>query len=258
MVRSPIFRAELEAGKLRFPIALHTAVRRERVRFHLLHEKDGGRLRREMVCSAEDEPVPAEERVRGWEAREGQFVILEREDLRAAKAETDRRIEIHHFVRVEELDPRRIARGWRLSAGDGGEGYAALAAALSRARRAGICRWAFRGRVRRGALCARGGRLRLLALRHAGEVVAVDDLDLPETEAEPDHLDAAIDLIEAMSDGFDPSDWINERQKRIRELVQRKAAGEEPELEEPEEKTPTTAEALRETLRESLERAKAA
>ncbi|MGM0670169.1 MAG: Ku protein, partial [Gemmatimonadota bacterium] len=59
-----IFKGIIRMGGRDVPVKLFTAIREERVRFHLLDEEDEQPLVQRMYCSKEDEPVDPEERVR--------------------------------------------------------------------------------------------------------------------------------------------------------------------------------------------------
>lgn len=63
-------------GNIRFKwidvaVKLHTAVKEERIQFHLLHRRDHVKLQQQMICAHEKVPVPAEEQTRRFELEEG-------------------------------------------------------------------------------------------------------------------------------------------------------------------------------------------
>jgi DNA end-binding protein Ku len=77
-------------------------------------------------------------------------------------------------------------------------------------------------------------------MRYADEVVPIEELEgLPEGEVEPTkkELDMAHQLIEALSGEFEPEKYHDEYREQLRELIEKKAAGEEivaePMVEEP-------------------------
>ncbi len=94
----PIFKGVLRFEDTEAPVKLHATVRQERVHFHLLHSEDEVRLERRMYCSREDEPAPREERARGFEAFRGQYVILEPEEVKEVRPDTDRDMEIMRLI----------------------------------------------------------------------------------------------------------------------------------------------------------------
>ena len=64
-------------GLVAIPVKLYPAtVSSERLRFHLLHEKDGSRLKQQYVCVEEQEVVGRDEIVKGYEFAKGQYVMF--------------------------------------------------------------------------------------------------------------------------------------------------------------------------------------
>jgi DNA end-binding protein Ku len=62
-----IWTGALTFGLVNIPVRLHTAVAQKEVRFHMLHAKDGARIRLKRFCSAEEQEVPYDEIVKGFE-----------------------------------------------------------------------------------------------------------------------------------------------------------------------------------------------
>ena len=77
-----------------------------------------------------------------------------------------------------------------------------------------------------GALVSHRGYLMLITLRHADEVIPVQELEPPlGGTLEPKERDLAAKLIEALSGQFDPTVYRDEYQERVHELIEAKRAG---------------------------------
>ncbi|MEW5757344.1 MAG: Ku protein [Pseudomonadota bacterium] len=109
-------------GRLHFsditqPVKLHTAVKEERVQFHLLYRRDHVRLRQQMICAYEKLPVPPEAQVKGCEAEEGKYLRVDPGELEQTAPESSCMIEVHELVKTAKIDllfyPRRLARSAR-------------------------------------------------------------------------------------------------------------------------------------------------
>ncbi len=141
------------------PVKLHTAVKEERIQFHLLHKRDQVRVRQQMVCAYEKQPVPAEEQSKGFEVEDGKYIIVDPEELEQTAPESSRMIEVHEFVKTEQIDPIFLDRVYYLEpdiTNIQGKGYNALVRALKEMDVTGICTWTMRKRSYLGALQARG------------------------------------------------------------------------------------------------------
>src|SRR6478672_2442234 len=56
----PVWSGSISFGLVNIPVRLFTAVREQRVAFHLLHDQDKVRLRRKLVCPADGKEVHPE------------------------------------------------------------------------------------------------------------------------------------------------------------------------------------------------------
>ena len=102
----PIWRGSLSFGLVAIPVQLHTAVRENRPRFRLLHAKDKSPIKYERVCQRDGKPVAWEDLVKGYEYQKGRYVVLTKEDFKAAALEKDRRVQVSDFVPAEAIDDR--------------------------------------------------------------------------------------------------------------------------------------------------------
>src|SRR3546814_11648408 len=79
----------------------------EKVRFHTLNRKTRNRLQSRYVDAETGKPVDEDEQVRGYESGDGEYVILEDEELESVALESTRTINID--MRSEE---RRVGTEW--------------------------------------------------------------------------------------------------------------------------------------------------
>ncbi len=255
MAGATIWKGFIRIGKTDVPVKLHTAVSGERIGFHLLHREDGVRLRQQMICAFDKQPVPSEEQTRGFEVEDGKYLLLAPGEPPLMISESSRMIEVHEFVKAAELDPRFLDRVYYLEPGMQGKGYGALAGALADLGVAGICTWAMRKRTYLGALTARGKALRLNALRHADEVVTAESLGLQQMPLSEKELAVGSELIEKLTVPFEPRKFVNDHEKKLRQLIERKSRGESVTVITPRRLPPTESDRLLEALEASLKRA---
>ena len=82
--------ASISFGLVTIPVGVYPAVNGSAgMSFHLLHKKDGVRLRQQFVCPQDGEVVPPAERVKGYEFEKGRQVTLTDEELRALRPGSD-------------------------------------------------------------------------------------------------------------------------------------------------------------------------
>ncbi len=258
MAGATMWKGYIHFGDTDVPVKLHSAVREERIQFHLLHTRDQVRLRQQMVCAYEKSPVPAEEQSKGFEVEEGKYIIINPEELEQAVPENNRMIEVHEFVETSQIDPLLVDRVYYLEpdiTGTQGKGYAALVKALKELDVEGICTWTMRKRSYLGALQASGKILRLNTLRYADEVIPVASLGLQDMALSEKELKIGSELIDKLTAPFEPQKFENEHQAKLLEMIEKKARGEKIAVLSPRRLKPTESDDLLQVLEASLKKA---
>lgn len=228
MAARAIWKGVLRFGDVEVPVKLYSAVEDRKVHFRLLDEKRAKPVEQRMVHPESGKPVAKEKVRKGYEAEPGLFVVLEEDDLAAAQPPPSRDIELTRFVDPAEIEPPWYERPYWLGP-DGEEAhepYFALARALEREGKEGVARWTMRKKGYVGALRPRDGRLMLVTLRFAGEVISAADLPAPRGRALAEReLAMARQLVEALEDEFRPEEYRDEFRESVRELIAARAAG---------------------------------
>ena len=248
-----IWNGTISFGRVAVPIKVHSATEDKSVHFHQVHAEDGARIELKRICSKEGKEVPYEQVAKGYEVREGEYVLLTKDEIDAAAGERSRVIELEEFVRSEEVDPVFYDRTYYLGAGDkGDDAYRLLHDALDRCGRAGIGRWVFHNREYLVAVRPLKGVLALHTVRFADELVDASDLDIPNPSRAPSRreIEMAGQLVDSLEAKFRPSSFKDTYRDRVLDLIARKAKGEELDLQAPEvaEATPDLLAALEASL----------
>ncbi|MHB8069276.1 MAG: non-homologous end joining protein Ku [Desulfobaccales bacterium] len=254
MTGRTIWKGHIHFGETDVPVNLHTAVRENRIQFHLLHRRDGVKLRQQMVCAYEKVPVPLEEQTKGFELEERRYILVDPGELEETEPESSRMIEVHEFVKIAQIDPIFLERVYYLEPDGPAQGYNALVEALLEMEVAGICAWTMRQRSYLGALQARGKLLRLNTLRYADEVIPVTSLDLQKFSLTEKELKIGSDLINQLAVPFQPEEFTNEHQQKLQNLLDKKARGEKIALLRPRRLKPTAPDQLLQALEASLKK----
>jgi DNA end-binding protein Ku len=241
MAPRSLWNGTVSVGLVHVPVKLYSATESKTVHFHEVHLEDGARIEHRRFCEKEGREVPYEEVVRGFEVRKGQYVALEKDEVKAAAGGTGHLIEVEHFVPAADIDPVFYDKAYYLGAGEKGEdGYRVLHDALERTGRAAVGRFTFHNREYVAAIRPFDGVLALHTLHLADEVVDGGDFDYrkPNKRAGDREVKMAGRLIESLHEDFDPTRYEDEYRKAVLGVVKRKAAGKEitaPEEDEPED-----------------------
>ncbi len=254
MAGGTIWKGYIHFADTDVPVKLHTAVKEERLQFHLLHRRDRVKLHQQMICAYEKVPVSPAEQAKGFELEDGKYILIDPSELEPTEPESSRMIEVHGFVPTGEIDPIFLERVYYLEPDSLSKGYSALVEALQEIRVAGICTWTMRKRSYLGAVQARGKLLRLHTLRYADEVISVKSLDLQKFPLSEKELQVGSDLINQLTVPFEPEKFENEHQKKLQNLIDQKARGEKIDLPRPRPMKRTEPDKLLQALEASLKK----
>jgi DNA end-binding protein Ku len=238
MAARSLWNGTITFGAVSVPVKLHTAVDAGGVHFGEVHLKDGARIEHRRFCSKEDREVPKEEIVRGYEIREDEYVVVDKDEVAAAGGGRGRIIEVEHFVDAAQIDPIFYDKPYVLGAGkDGGDAYRLLHDALAKRDRAAIARFTFHNREYLAAIRACGDVLALHTLRFADELVAADELELPPAGRRPDEREVKMagQLVESLHEDFDPGRYHDEYRDLVMQAIEARAKGRDLKIEQPDE-----------------------
>jgi DNA end-binding protein Ku len=224
----PIWSGTLSFGLLNVPVSLMTGERSVDLHFRMLDSRSNTPIRYERVNAETGEEVPWKEIVKAFEYAKGNYVVLEPEDIKSAAAEGREVVDVKAFVEADSIGPEYFEKPYYLVPGKKAEkGYVLLREVLKRTGRIGIARVVIRTREYLSAVMPRGNALVLILLRYPQELVGADDYKIPEGAASqyrisPKEIQMAEQLIESMSDEWNPADYRDEFRDRLRKVIEKR------------------------------------
>lgn len=222
-----IWSGTISFGLVSVPVRMFSAIDEADLRFHLVHEQDGGRIGYQKVCKAEDKPVPDDEIVKAFEVGKDELVVVTDEDFAAAKVEGVKTIEISDFVPYEEIDPIYFERTYYLGPQEGGEKvYALLREAMEKTGLAAVGKYVMREKQHLGCLRVREGVITLEKLFFHDEIRPVDEIAPKRAKVPKAELDMATALIGQFQGAFDPTKYEDTYREALAAVIEAKRKGE--------------------------------
>jgi DNA end-binding protein Ku len=256
----PIWSGSVSFGLVNVPVKLYSAVSPKEIRFHMLHDEDGGRIHQKRVCSVDEKEVAWEHIVKGFEISKGRYVSVTRDELAAFDPKGTKSIDIEDFVDLSQIDPIYYETTYYLLPDKGAQKpYALLLEAMRKTGRVGVARFVLRTKQYLCAVRPMGKALALSTMLYHDEVVDQGDLDgIPGSEAKPreKELHMAEQLVESLAAEFDPRKYKDTWREEVMGLLEKKAEGEEIVSEAAEEEPRGKVVNLMEALQRSLAAAK--
>jgi DNA end-binding protein Ku len=237
MAARAIWRGALTFGTVNIPVKLYTATRSNDISFNLLHKKDEARIRMARVCSEEEDEVPSEEIVKGFEFEKGQYVIVSDAELKDLPLPTKHKVEVSAFVKTDEVDPIYYEKSYYLQPEPVGEkAFGMLLKLLDEKGVQGIGKVAIREKERLCSVRADDGVLMLATMRYPDEV-DLDPQKPPEVKVSDAELQMAFALIDMLQKPFEPEDYQDGYREALLELIRAKLEGKELPAEAPKPAT---------------------
>lgn len=253
----PLWTGSIAFGLVAIPVQLYPAIQAKDVRFNLLRQRDGQRVRQRYVVPDGDEEVSREDLVRGYEVEPERYVIVEDYELEALAPLARQTIRIGEFVNLADIDPIYFEHPYYLAPDEGAEKpYKLLLESLRRTGKAGLGTFVMRNKEYLAAVRPLGPVLCLETLYFADEVLDASELPRVEgIEVSERELALAQNIVETLSDRFEPAHYRDEYREAVLDLIQRKAEGREI-VTQPAEAEPGRVVDLMEALEASLSEAR--
>lgn len=224
-----IWNGTVTFGMVNVPVKLYSATESKTVHFHEVHVTDGARIEHRRICPKEDREVPFKEIVKGYEVRAGQYVVLDKSEVKAAAGDRGKVIHLRDFVRAADIDPVFYEKTYYVGSRDDKDAFQLLYEALRKTERTGIGRFSFHDREYLVALRAGDGLLLLHTLHFHDELVSGDELEIEGGARKPakKEIEMAGRLVKSLAEDFRPRVYEDTYRDAVLELIKRKAAGEE-------------------------------
>lgn len=219
----------IKFGEVACPVALYTAASSsERIAFNTLNRKTGNRVKREFIDSETGDPVERDEQVKGYEIENGQYIVLEPEEVTAAVPDSDKTLKIDAFIPCNEIDDVYFDKPYYLAPDKmGTDAFVLLRDGMKKAKVAAIARTVLFRRVRTVLICPHGKGLIATTLNFDYEVRSSEEAfeELPDLKIEGEMLELAEHIIGTKKGSFDASTFDDRYEAAVAELVKAKIEG---------------------------------
>lgn len=220
----------LKVGELLCPVALYTAASTsERIAFHMLNRKTGNRLHREFVDSETGKVVEREDQMKGYEAGENDYIVLDPEEIAAAVPEGDKTLEIEAFIPCGDIDDLFFDKPYYLAPSDrhGAEAFALIREGMKATKVAALAETVLFRRVRTLLIRHEGEGLIATTLNYNYEVRSAEEAfsEIPALKLKGEMLELAEHIIKTKSGRFDPKIFDDRYDAALAELVKAKIEG---------------------------------
>jgi DNA end-binding protein Ku len=244
----------IKFGQVSCGVGLYTAASTsDRIAFHTLNKPTGNRVNRIFVDSETGKPVEREDQTKGFEIENGEYVMIDPEEVAATIPESDKTLAIETFIPCSDVDDVYFDKPYYLVPTDrvSSDAFTALRDAMSKSKVAAVAQTVLFRRMRTVLIRAHGKGLIATTLQYDYEVRSADKAfeQMPKLRIKGEMLDLAKHIIATKKGKFDPASFDDRYEAALAELVKAKTEGKA--LPKRKEVTVSKPNDLLEALRES-------
>lgn len=213
-------------GLVNIPIKIYSATQTSALDLDMLDKKDKSNIRYKRVNETTGKEVSWENIVKGYLLND-KYIVLEHSDFEEASPEKNKMINLHSFVKVEEIDSIYFETPYYLEPAKGGEkAYQLLLKALQKSKTAGLGSFVMRNVENLAIVKPHKNLLVLNKLRFEEEIRSTEELHLDKSiKINKEEMDMALQLVKHHSQPFDISKFKNEYTAELLKIIKQKAKG---------------------------------
>ncbi|WP_185288534.1 Ku protein [Chryseobacterium lactis] len=222
-----IWNGAIGFGLVNIPVKIYSATETSKLDLDMLDKSDFSNIRFKRVNENTGKEVKWENIVKGY-LMDDKYIILDEEDYEAASPEKTKILSIDQFVKEAEVDSIYFETPYYLEPQKNGESaYRLLLKALEETQMVGVGTFVLRESETIGMIRPYNDDILVLnRLRFNQEIRHYSDLKIPAHKApKPAELKMAINLIEQLSQNFDPAMYKDTYSEDLMKIIKKKAKG---------------------------------
>lgn len=216
-------------GEVSCGVALYTAASTsDRITFNTINKATGNRVSRVFVDSETEDPVPKEAQTKGFEIENGQYIIIDPEEVAATIPESNKTLEIEAFIPCSDVDDVYFDKPYYLTPDKmGSDAFVALRDGMRKSNVAAIARTVLFRRMRTVLIRPHGKGLIATTLNYDYEVRSSKKAfeEMPKIKIEGEMLELAKHIIGTKKGDFDPAIFDDRYEAALADLVKAKIEG---------------------------------
>src|SRR6266850_5266226 len=223
-----VWTGSISFGLLSIPIRLYPVARSDLINLHQIHKKCRTRLRQPLYCPTCNRMVERSEVVKGYEYEKGHYILIENEELKKITPPSGKAMEIQAFVKGSQIDPIYFESSYlALPEKDNPKPYVLLVKALEDSDRVGIAKVTMHQREYTVFIRPRSHGLTVHTMYFVNEIRKVEAYGkiTQEIKLRPQEIKLAEQLVESLSEDFEPQQYRDTYQENLKALIEAKRQG---------------------------------
>ena len=221
--KGKVWNGAISFGLINIPVGVETAEQDQDLHFNLLDQRNLAHIKFKRTNEKTGKEVPNDHIVKAYRHSSGKYVVLSDEDFKRANPRASQTIDIHTFVKMEDIDPMYFERPYYLIPQKSGEkGYALLHEALVKSNTVAIATVVIKTKQHLTAVVAKGDYLLLEILRYAHNLKHEPSQKLLSVKFQPQELEMAEQLVEGMTSAWKPDQYKDTYYTDLKKFIDKK------------------------------------
>ncbi len=221
------FKTSIGFGLVYIPVTLSNTIKNNDIGFNMLDKKTMSRVQYRKTCvDCKDRVVKNEDIVKGYEIEKDKYVVFTTEELNKLKSKKDKNIIIEKFVNLDEINPIFFDKTFYVAPEkkESEKAFELLKQVLKAEKKVGVAKTMLGASECVILLWVKDDNLLLSKLFFAEEVQANPSTN-NNIKITAKEVELAKNIIHAMDGKFDPSEYKDEYNERVRAAIQDKSKG---------------------------------
>ncbi|NMH27370.1 non-homologous end joining protein Ku [Flavobacterium silvaticum] len=254
-----LWKGGISFGLVNIPVKLYSGSVTHRIDLDMIRKKDQCQIEYVRICRKDGKEVPWDEIAKGYRKENGDYVVLDKDEIAKAMPEKTQTIDIFEFVIENEIPSKYLEKPYLIEPEKAAaKTYALLRDALKESKKVGLCKFIIRSSEHIGILKPEEDAILLIQMRFDQDLRDPKELKLPgkTVSATKKEIDMAMTIIDQLTDKFEPEKYKDTYKDELLKLIKKKAAAKGKKVVEkavPAKKERHPADDLLDQLRASLE-----
>lgn len=231
-----LWKGGISFGLVNIPVKLYSGSVTHRIDLDMIRKKDQCAIEYVRVCKKDGKEVPWDEIAKGYRKENGDYIVLDKDEIAKAMPEKTQTIDIFEFVLEDEIPSQYLEKPYLVEPEKAAaKTYALLRAALKKSGKVGLCKFILRQSEHLGILKVEDDAILLIQIRFDQDLRDPKEIKLPTgITIQKKELDMAMTIIDQLTDKFEPEKYKDTYKDELLKLIKKKSK-------EPAKKVPVTA-----------------
>lgn len=222
-------KSAISVGMIYVPVSLYKTTRDIGISFNQLCRDTAGkheRIKYKKICPSCNKEVSSSDIIKGYEYEKDKYVTISNEELEKIKTKKDKTIHILHFAKMTDIDQLYYEKNYYVVPEVGGEkAFELLRQALLSLKKVAVAKTVMGTKEELIVLYPTKDGMIAKILFYQEELQPMPIVN--KTAVNKEELTMAKTLINSMTSPFEPQEYHDEYQEKLREAIQSKIQGQD-------------------------------